>query len=125
MRVAATIGEPVCRPHPSRAGAGADGARGMLRMVQAKGAGYAISREEELQATMCVAQATGVVLDPVYSGKAWAALAAEMAAAPGAWRGRRVLFLHTGGLLGLYDKAAQLQPLVAGLGRCERMAVTA
>ncbi len=66
-----------------------------------------------------------MVLDPVYSGKAWAALAAEMAAAPGAWRGRRVLFLHTGGLLGLYDKAAQLQPLVAGLGRCERMAVTA
>ncbi len=59
LQVAATIGEPVCRPHPSRAGTGADGARGMLRMVQAKGAGYAISREEELQATLCVAQATG------------------------------------------------------------------
>ena len=58
-QMAALIGEPVCRPHPSRAGTGADGARGMLRMVQAKGAGYAISREDELQATMCVAQATG------------------------------------------------------------------
>lgn len=59
----------------------------------------------------------------MYSGKAWVALAAEMAADPGAWAGRRVLFLHTGGLLGAFDKADQLQPLVAALGRCERMAV--
>ena len=63
------------------------------------------------------------MLDPVYSGKAWAALAAEMAADPDAWRGRRVLFLHTGGLLGMYDKADQLQPLVQKLGKCERMDV--
>ena len=33
----------------------------MLRMIQAKGAGYAISREEELRATMEVAQATGAL----------------------------------------------------------------
>lgn len=65
----------------------------------------------------------GVVLDPVYSGKAWAALSAEMAAEPGAWRGRRVLFLHTGGLLGMYDKADQLQPLVQKLGKCKRLDV--
>ena len=44
--------------HPTHAGA--EGARGMLRMIQAKGAGYALSREEELTATMDVAQATGV-----------------------------------------------------------------
>ena len=62
------------------------------------------------------------MLDPVYSGKAWAALAAEMAADPSAWRGRRVLFLHTGGLLGMYDKA-DLQPLVQKLGKRERMDV--
>ena len=41
--------------------AGAEGARGMLRMVQAKGAGYAISREEELEATLEVALATGAL----------------------------------------------------------------
>lgn len=33
----------------------------MLRIIQAKGAGYAISREEELMATMEVAQATGAL----------------------------------------------------------------
>lgn len=35
------------------------------RAVQAKGAGYAISREEELRAVAEVAAATGVILDPV------------------------------------------------------------
>jgi D-cysteine desulfhydrase len=63
-----------------------------------------------------VASATGVVLDPVYSGKALHALLAELSASPGAWRGRTVVFVHTGGLLGMYDKAQQLQPLVAGEG---------
>lgn len=46
-----------------------------------------------------VAAATGVVLDPVYSGKAVHALLREVRADPGAWRGRTVLFVHTGGLL--------------------------
>ena len=46
-----------------------------------------------------VAEATGVVLDPVYSGKALHALLGEMRADPAAWAGRRVLFVHTGGLL--------------------------
>ena len=40
---------------------------------------------------------------------------------PEDWRGRRVLFVHTGGLLGLYDKVQQLQPLVEGKGRAHRL----
>ena len=72
-----------------------------------------------------VALATGVVLDPVYTGKALAALLAEMRGDPGAWEGRRVLFLHTGGLLGTYEKGAQLAPLLEGLGRARRMRVPA
>lgn len=35
------------------------------RVVQAKGAGYAISRDEELKLVADVALATGIVLDPV------------------------------------------------------------
>ncbi len=35
------------------------------RVVQAKGAGYAISRDEELKCVSDVALATGIVLDPV------------------------------------------------------------
>jgi 1-aminocyclopropane-1-carboxylate deaminase/D-cysteine desulfhydrase-like pyridoxal-dependent ACC family enzyme len=63
------------------------------------------------------------VLDPVYSGKALGQLLKDMAADPARWQGRRVLFIHTGGLLGMYDKAAQLEPLVAARGRAVRMAV--
>jgi hypothetical protein len=43
--------------------------------------------------------ATGVLLDPVYSGKALHALLTDMQAAPEQWQGKKVLFVHTGGLL--------------------------
>ncbi|KAK9814762.1 hypothetical protein WJX72_011104 [[Myrmecia] bisecta] len=101
---------------------GAD-ARGMFSAHQAKGAGYAISKEDELKTMMEVSMATGVVLDPVYSGKAVHGLLATMRANAEQWRGRKVLFIHTGGLLGMYDKVDQLQPLVQGMNRAERMVV--
>jgi hypothetical protein len=46
-----------------------------------------------------VALATGVLLDPVYSGKALHALLSDMRAAPEQWSGKKVLFVHTAGLL--------------------------
>lgn len=97
------------------------GARALLTVLQARGAGYAMSREEELQTVQRAAAATGVVLDPVYSGKALHAWLADVAADPLSWQGRRVLFVHTGGLLGMYDKVDQLQPHVAGSGDTQRM----
>ncbi|KAF5834259.1 tryptophan synthase beta subunit-like PLP-dependent enzyme [Dunaliella salina] len=89
-------------------------ARGLLRVVQARGTGYAMSTDAELQTMKEVAEETGVILDPVYSGKAIHGLIAEMRASPQAWQGRRVLFLHTGGLLGMYDKEDQLRQLLGG-----------
>lgn len=65
--------------------------------------------------------ATGVVLDPVYSGKALHGLLQHMREEPAEWQGARVLFLHTGGLLGMFDKAPQLQELVGKLGRSHRL----
>ncbi|KXZ56568.1 hypothetical protein GPECTOR_1g51 [Gonium pectorale] len=94
---------------------GAD-ARSLLRAVQARGAGYAISTEEELRTAQAVSAATGVVLDPVYSGKAVHALLREINESPDEWRGRTVLFVHTGGLLGMYDKLDQLDPLLQAHG---------
>ena len=47
--------------------------------------------------------ASGVLLDPVYTGKAMFGLAQAIARGAIA-RGSRVLFLHTGGLLGLLAK---------------------
>jgi D-cysteine desulfhydrase len=75
------------------------------------GRGYALSRPEELAALRDLARAEGVVLDPVYSGKAWYALVTTLRRDPSAF-GRRVLFLHTGGIFGLFPKAADLAPLL-------------
>mmetsp|Transcript_3974 Transcript_3974/g.11229 ORF Transcript_3974/g.11229 Transcript_3974/m.11229 type:complete len:423 (+) Transcript_3974:149-1417(+) len=95
----------------------------LMRMVNAKGLGYAISSEEELEVMKQVAMATGVVLDPVYSGKAVDVMMREMRENPADWAGRKVLFIHTGGLLGMYDKVDQMQPLVDSMGRHSRMVV--
>ena len=66
---------------------------------------------------------TGIVLDPVYSGKALYNLLEEMREAPDEWRGRRVMFLHTGGLLGMYDKLSQLEPIIERTARASRLKV--
>ncbi len=47
-------------------------------------------------------------LDPVYAGKAVALMLRQMREAPGLFRGRKVLFVQTGGLLGLFDKETQV-----------------
>lgn len=69
---------------------------------------------------MKAAMETGIVLDPVYSGKALTGLLADMRSNP-LWKGGNVLFIHTGGLLGMYDKIDQLLPLVKKLDRSRRM----
>ena len=95
----------------------------VLRIEQHIGLGYARSTEAELQFVCDVARATGVCLDPVYSGKGALGMVEDLqrqatgraqGEAGGAQQGgrRRVLFIHTGGLLGLYEKEAQLAPLL-------------
>jgi L-cysteate sulfo-lyase len=64
------------------------------------------------------ARTEGVLLDPVYTGKALAGLAA--AAAEGIIRpGERTVFVHTGGLPGLFGHpfAAELAAVAIGRGR--------
>ena len=89
----------------------------LLRLEDAVGDGYAKATDAELEFLCDVAQGTGVVLDPVYSGKAARGMLADLAAHPLPQRGgprtkHRVLFIHTGGLLGLYAKVDQLAPLL-------------
>ncbi|MBA0860559.1 hypothetical protein Goshw_018805 [Gossypium schwendimanii] len=91
-----------------------------ILVAKAKGLGYAINTSEELKFVKEVATATGVVLDPVYSGKAAYGMMKDMAENPNKWEGRKVLFVHTGGLLGLFDKVDQMAPLV---GNWQRMDV--
>ncbi|XP_058227879.1 putative D-cysteine desulfhydrase 1, mitochondrial isoform X3 [Rhododendron vialii] len=88
--------------------------------AKAKGLGYAMNTPEELKFVKEVAQTTGVVLDPVYrhwwstnySGKAARGMMKDMAENPMKWAGRKILFIHTGGLLGLFDKTAEMASLV-------------
>jgi D-cysteine desulfhydrase len=43
-----------------------------------------------------------------FSGKAASEMMKDMTANPKKWEGRKILFIHTGGLLGLYDKVEQM-----------------
>ncbi len=64
------------------------------------GLGYARSRPEELATLREVCRTEGVVLDPVYTGKAFHGMVAELRQDPKRF-GEAVCFLHTGGLFGL------------------------
>jgi len=54
------------------------------------------------------------------SGKAAYAMLKNMAEKPAIWKGRKVLFIHTGGPLGLYDKTEQLASM---MGKWQRMEI--
>ncbi|HWO25051.1 MAG TPA: pyridoxal-phosphate dependent enzyme [Kofleriaceae bacterium] len=64
------------------------------------GRGYGRSQPEELATLRDVCRSDGVVLDPVYTGKAFHGMITELGADPGRF-GAAVAFLHTGGLFGL------------------------
>ncbi|KAA8499126.1 putative D-cysteine desulfhydrase 1, mitochondrial [Porphyridium purpureum] len=68
-----------------------------------KGRGYALNTDEELKFCLQIAQATGVPVDPVYTLKAVLGMTTEMRNNPARFQGRRVLFIHTGGIFGLFD----------------------
>ncbi|XP_008671364.1 putative D-cysteine desulfhydrase 1, mitochondrial [Zea mays] len=93
--------------------------RDIVSIENAKGLGYAMNTAEELKFVKDIAASTGIVLDPVYSGKAVYGLLKDMAGNPAKWKGRKVLFIHTGGLLGLYDKADQLSSLAGSWRRMD------
>lgn len=97
------------------------GAEDFIRFVQAKGHGYAISKREELETSIQVAQHTGIVLDPVYTGKAVHGMISDIRENPEKWKGRNILFIHTGGLLGVYGESSRLQPLLEAQHRVHRL----
>jgi D-cysteine desulfhydrase len=65
------------------------------------GLGYAKSRPEELATLRDVCRSDGVVLDPVYTGKAFHGVVTELRRDPARF-GATVAFLHTGGMFGLF-----------------------
>lgn len=71
------------------------------------GTGYAKLRAEAVEAIQLLAQVEGVVLDPVYSGKAFAGLL-DLVGNGRFSSDTQLIFLHTGGLPGLWPYAAAM-----------------
>jgi D-cysteine desulfhydrase len=71
-----------------------------------KGPAYGVPSPEQARFMVQVARNCGLILDPVYSGKALHALAALPD------KPARALFIHTGGLPGLLAQTADLMPFV-------------
>jgi len=68
------------------------------------GDGYALSRMEELEFIKKIARREGLILDPVYTGKAMYGLYNELK--KGRFKeSKRILFIHTGGLYSLFSKS--------------------
>lgn len=70
------------------------------------GLGYALNQPEELQFIKELATQEGIILDPVYTGKAFRGLVEEIK--KGSFRSdEKILFIHTGGLFGTFSKFAE------------------
>ncbi len=68
------------------------------------GEGYAKSRREELACLRDLARREAIILDPVYTGKAFYGLVSELKNESSRF-GKRIIFIHTGGIFGLFPSA--------------------
>jgi D-cysteine desulfhydrase len=77
-----------------------------------QGSGRSDVRDEELATVVRVARSEGIVLDPVYTAKAFGGLLDRLRREPGAL-GSRVCFIHTGGVFSLFPFRRSLAPLLS------------
>jgi D-cysteine desulfhydrase len=78
-----------------------------IALLDGAGRGYAVNTDEEMDFLVRFARVTGIFLDPVYTGKALYALDREVRRGtfdPGG----HVLFIHTGGMYGLFPLRRRL-----------------
>jgi D-cysteine desulfhydrase len=66
-----------------------------------QGAGRSEVREDDLRTVLRLAQQEGILLDPVYTAKAFRGLVDQLEQSPSVL-GRRVCFIHTGGIFSLF-----------------------
>jgi D-cysteine desulfhydrase len=78
-----------------------------------QGAGRAEIRREELETVLKLARLEGLILDPVYTAKAFGGLLDTLRRHPGSL-GRRVCFVHTGGVFSVFPHRAALSRLSDG-----------
>lgn len=75
------------------------------------GSGYGKAGSRELSLIREVARSEGILLDPVYTGKAFYGMSQELQLKPKVF-GDRIVFIHTGGIFGLFPMADQIAPLL-------------
>jgi D-cysteine desulfhydrase len=75
------------------------------------GRGYALSRPEELSLIYEVARLEGIILDPVYTGKALFGLRDQIQKGRFV-RGQKILFIHTGGIFGIFPKSQEFEAIL-------------
>jgi L-cysteate sulfo-lyase len=76
------------------------------------GAGYGLVDEAVIEALKLAARTDGIVLDPVYTGKAMKGLIALARA--GRFENETVVFLHTGGAQGLFGYQGEIEGCAVG-----------
>ena len=87
-------------------------ARARWRIVDGyQGLGYAKTTPQEMSALSEIARREGLLLDPVYTGKAFLGLLGEAKAGRVGGSGGATVFLHTGGLFGLFGFAREVRAL--------------
>lgn len=95
----------ICQDFESRYERGLELAEGDIEIVDGYvGLGYAQSQPEELGCLRDMAQRDAIIFDPVYTGKAFYGVVSELAKDPSRF-GKRVVFVHTGGIFGLFPAA--------------------
>ena len=98
--------------------------RDIVTVHHGKGRGYALSTEEELDFILQFSLETGIALDPVYSGKAlYHFLKHVVEEDPTSYRDKNILFWHTGGALGIYEKGDDLLPKFSDVSPVKRIDV--
>ena len=73
------------------------------------GIGYALSRPEELEHIARLARMEATVFDPVYTGKATYGMVNELRPGGRLRTSENILFIHTGGLFGLFPVSRSFQ----------------
>ena len=97
--------------------------------IQGKGAGYSVSKNEELDSLIDIAGESSIVLDPTYTAKTIHYWLQHVRNHPEEYRGKRVLFVHTGGLSSVHGSDALERRMEAkrrkeresGGGQCRRL----
>ena len=89
-----------------------------------KGRGYALSTKEELDFISQFSLETGIALDPVYSGKAFYHFLMHILESDAdSYRNKNVIFWHTGGALGIYEKGNDLMHKFSEMSPVKRLDV--